>query len=61
MAEYKVERVENLMGGAGAPPEYDVWRVNGDDEPQRLIASYAFAHQAREVAEVLNKWKTAEI
>lgn len=55
---YQVVRVESLTTGAH---EYDVWRQAGDGEPQRLIASYAFPHQAREVADVLNKWDTAEI
>lgn len=62
MAErYEVVKVNNLMGGA--PAEYDVW---GNDENhegpfRRLIASYAFEHQAKEVAAVLNKWAAAEI
>lgn len=43
--------------------EHDVWRI--DNEPNgkgsERIASYAFKHQAREVAAVLNKWATAEV
>lgn len=44
-------------------PEHDVWRI--DNQPHgkgsELIASYAWKHQAKEVAEVLNKWATAEV
>lgn len=43
--------------------EHDVWRIDNSDHSRgsALIASYAFKHQAKEVAEVLNKWKAAEV
>lgn len=44
--------------------EHDVWRIDNSDDSHKgseLIVSYAFKHQAKEVAEVLNKWAAAEV
>jgi hypothetical protein len=54
---YEVKSFESTMTGL---PEHDVWK-HDTHGGSKLVASYAWKHQAREVAAVLNKWATAEV
>lgn len=58
---YRVIKVDGRGFTLNSPIEWDVWEYDDDGQRDRLITSYAFEHQAKEVAAALNKWATAEI